>query len=66
MMEDNHSEPSPLNFFISHKKLLNHQIYKDLLNSYMDPDTDSEPNSNNIPLPRDLKLTELLIQKLLI
>ena len=41
-----------------YKKLLNHVLYKDLLNSYMNPD--SEPNDSNISLSR------LLIQKLLI
>jgi hypothetical protein len=35
-----------------YKKLLNHQLYKDLLNSYMDPDV--EPNDRNISLPRNL------------
>ncbi|EXX70396.1 uncharacterized protein OCT59_011334 [Rhizophagus irregularis] len=39
-----------------YKKLLNHQLYKDLLNSYMDPDI--EPNDSNIPLPRNLKISD--------
>ncbi|POG83110.1 hypothetical protein GLOIN_2v1761579 [Rhizophagus irregularis DAOM 181602=DAOM 197198] len=40
-----------------YKKFLNHQLYKDLLNSYMDPDI--EPN-NNIPLPRKLKINNVV------
>ncbi|EXX51835.1 uncharacterized protein OCT59_005808 [Rhizophagus irregularis] len=39
-----------------YKKLLNHQLYKDLLNSYMDPDI--EPNYSNISLPRNLKISD--------
>ncbi|POG70024.1 hypothetical protein GLOIN_2v1776267 [Rhizophagus irregularis DAOM 181602=DAOM 197198] len=39
-----------------YKKLLNYQLYKDLLNSYMDPDI--EPNDNNIPLPRNLEISD--------
>ncbi|RGB40657.1 hypothetical protein C1646_687352 [Rhizophagus diaphanus] len=39
-----------------YKKLLNHQLYKDLLNSYMDPDI--EPNYINISLPRNLKISD--------
>jgi hypothetical protein len=46
-----------------YKKLLNHQIYKDLLGSYMDPD--SEPNSNNSSLPRDLKIDEIIDSKII-
>ncbi|GBB87265.1 hypothetical protein RclHR1_01370024 [Rhizophagus clarus] len=41
-----------------YKKLLNHQLYKDLLNSYMDPDI--EPNNNNILLPRNLKISNVI------
>ncbi|POG83109.1 hypothetical protein GLOIN_2v1492841, partial [Rhizophagus irregularis DAOM 181602=DAOM 197198] len=40
-----------------YKKILNHQLYKDLLNSHMDPDI--EPN-NNIPLPRNLKISNVI------
>jgi hypothetical protein len=43
-----------------HKKLLNHQLYKNLLDSYMDPDV--EPNDRNISLPRNLKIMMLLNQ----
>ncbi|GBC07116.1 hypothetical protein RclHR1_07270001 [Rhizophagus clarus] len=45
-----------------YKKLLSHQIYKDLLNSYMDPD--SELNNNNIPLPRNLKFDGIIDSKI--
>src|SRR5207244_2527335 len=41
----------------TYKKILNHQLYKDLLNSYMDPD--SKPNEN-IPLPRNLKIDGII------
>ncbi|EXX59806.1 hypothetical protein RirG_185720 [Rhizophagus irregularis DAOM 197198w] len=41
-----------------YKKLLNHQIYKDLLNSYMDPDF--KPDNSNIPLPRNLKIDGII------
>ncbi|GBC23781.2 BTB/POZ protein [Rhizophagus irregularis DAOM 181602=DAOM 197198] len=36
--------------------LLHELLYKDLLNSYMDPDI--EPNDSNIPLPRNLKISD--------
>ncbi|EXX53052.1 uncharacterized protein OCT59_029388 [Rhizophagus irregularis] len=41
-----------------YKKLLNHQLYKNLLDSYMDPDV--EPNDRNISLPRNLKLNDVI------
>ncbi|GBC47930.2 hypothetical protein GLOIN_2v1762239 [Rhizophagus irregularis DAOM 181602=DAOM 197198] len=37
-----------------YKKLLNHQLYNDLLNSYMDPDYESSYD-DNISLPRNIK-----------
>ncbi|RGB28706.1 hypothetical protein C1646_715453 [Rhizophagus diaphanus] len=40
-----------------YRKILNHQLYKDLLNSHMDPDL--KPN-NNIPLPRNLKRSDVI------
>jgi hypothetical protein len=44
-----------------YKKLLNPQIYKDLLNSFMDPD--SKPSSSNIPFPRNLKIDKIIDSK---
>ncbi|GBC05436.1 hypothetical protein RclHR1_06220009 [Rhizophagus clarus] len=41
-----------------YKNLLNRQLYKDLLNSYMDPDHES--NYDNISLPRNIK-TDMII-----
>ncbi|EXX53055.1 hypothetical protein RirG_247560 [Rhizophagus irregularis DAOM 197198w] len=41
-----------------YKKLLGNQIYKDLLNSYMDPDF--KPDNSNIPLPRNLKIDGII------
>ncbi|GBB87259.1 hypothetical protein RclHR1_01370018 [Rhizophagus clarus] len=46
-----------------YKKLLNDQIYKDLLNSYMDPD--NEPNSSNIALPRNLRIDGIVDSKII-
>jgi hypothetical protein len=41
-----------------YKKLFKQQLYENLLNSYMDPDV--EPNDNNIPLPRNIKIDEVI------
>jgi len=40
-----------------YKKLLKHQLYEDLVNSYMDPD--SEPNEN-ILFPRDIQIDGII------
>ncbi|GES93499.1 hypothetical protein GLOIN_2v1782772 [Rhizophagus clarus] len=44
-----------------YKKLLNRQLYEDLLNSHMDPD--SEP-TNNILLPRNIKIDGIIDSKI--
>ncbi|EXX57569.1 hypothetical protein RirG_206010 [Rhizophagus irregularis DAOM 197198w] len=41
-----------------YKQLLNHQLYEDLVNSYMDPD--NEPNEN-ILLPRNVKIDSEIV-----
>ncbi|GBB83232.1 hypothetical protein RclHR1_00100036 [Rhizophagus clarus] len=41
-----------------YKKLLNHQLYEDLVNSYMDPD--NEP-TENILLPRNIRINSKII-----
>ncbi|GBC04828.1 hypothetical protein RclHR1_00590014 [Rhizophagus clarus] len=46
-----------LNKVRPYKKLLNHQLYEDLVKSYMDPD--SEPNKN-ISLPRSIKFDGII------
>jgi hypothetical protein len=56
---------SPKEFFRDvdpYKKLLNHQLYKDLLNSYFD--SESEPNDNNISLPRNIKINGIIESKI--
>ncbi|GBC11598.2 hypothetical protein GLOIN_2v1763587 [Rhizophagus irregularis DAOM 181602=DAOM 197198] len=40
-----------------YKRLLNHQVYEDLLNSHVDPDT--EP-ADNILLPRSIKIERII------
>ncbi|GES90238.1 hypothetical protein GLOIN_2v1882676 [Rhizophagus clarus] len=45
-----------------YKKLLKQQVCKDLLNSYMDPDI--EPNNDNIPLPRNLRNSNVIESKI--
>ncbi|EXX78117.1 uncharacterized protein OCT59_029421 [Rhizophagus irregularis] len=45
-----------------YKKLLNHQLYKELLNSYMDPDI--EPNDSNILFPRNLGISDNIESKI--
>ncbi|RGB26078.1 hypothetical protein C1646_770900 [Rhizophagus diaphanus] len=42
----------------TYKKLFKQQLYENLLNSYMDPDI--EPNDNNILLPRNIKIDEVV------
>jgi hypothetical protein len=42
-----------------YKKLLNRQLYKDLLNSYMDPGHES--SYDNISLPRNIKTANVII-----
>src|SRR5215212_2459769 len=44
-----------------YKKLFKHQLYEDLVNSYMDPD--SEPNENILP-PRNIKTDGIIDSKI--
>jgi len=46
-----------------YKKLLRHQFYEELLNSYLDPD--SEP-TDNISLPRNIKIDSKIVNNLII
>ncbi|GES93566.1 BTB/POZ protein [Rhizophagus clarus] len=48
-------------FFHPYKKLLNHQLYKNLLNSHLDPD--SEP-TDDILLPRSIKIYGIIDSKI--
>uniref|UniRef100_U9TLX7 BTB domain-containing protein n=1 Tax=Rhizophagus irregularis (strain DAOM 181602 / DAOM 197198 / MUCL 43194) TaxID=747089 RepID=U9TLX7_RHIID len=50
-----------LNKVRPYKKLLKHQIYEDLVNSYMDPD--SNPNENILP-PRNIKHDGIIDSKI--
>ncbi|EXX53057.1 uncharacterized protein OCT59_029383 [Rhizophagus irregularis] len=45
-----------------YKKLLSHQLYKDLLNSYID--SESEPNDDNISLPKSIKIDGIIDSKI--
>ena len=45
-----------------YKKLLNHQLYEELLNSYLDPN--SEP-SDNVSLPRSRNMDKIIDSKLI-
>ncbi|GBB93850.1 hypothetical protein RclHR1_02240022 [Rhizophagus clarus] len=47
---------------LPYKKLFNQQLYKNLLSSYMNPD--SEPNDDNILLPRNIKTNLVLDTKI--
>ncbi|GBC40927.2 hypothetical protein GLOIN_2v1762239 [Rhizophagus irregularis DAOM 181602=DAOM 197198] len=45
-----------------YKKLLDQQLFESLLSSYMNPD--SEPSDNNILLPRNIKIDEIIDTKI--
>ena len=47
--------------FVRNKKHLKHQFYKDLTNSYMDPDSES---TDNILFPRKIKFDGIIDSKI--